>query len=98
MTYLIHRTADYWVIAQSFFLICCLVFIGIPVALVYVTLCVFIGITVFRREFPYFYDQSIKLMMMLVGAGLFLRLIRIQSNADRYELNHLQHFRAVFDT
>lgn len=95
MTYLIHRTTDYWVIAQSFFLICSLLFIGIPIALIYVTLFVFIGSTVFRREFPQFYEPFIKLMVTLIGVGLFVRLIGLQRIPVQDEL---QHYRAVFDT
>jgi len=95
MTYLIHRTADYSVIIQSFFLICCLLFTGIPVTFIYLTICAFIGITVFRREFPNLYENFIKIMVAVIGVVLFLQLIRLQRIPVQ---DQLLHFRAVFDT
>jgi hypothetical protein len=95
MTYLIHQQAEYWVLAQSFLLISSLFFIGVPLLMSYGLLVLFIGVTVFRREFPRLYENVIKIMCFLIAWGLFLRLLRLKSYGNGAEL---QHYQAVYET
>jgi len=94
MTYLIHQQAEYWVLAESFLLISCLFFIGVPLLVSYGLLVLFIGITVFRREFPVLYENVIKIMCFLIAWGLFLRLLQLKSDGNGVEL---QHYQAVYE-
>lgn len=95
MTYLIHQQAEYWVLAESFLLLSCLFFIGAQLLVSYGLLVLFIGATVFRREFPRFYENVIKIMCIMVGWGVFLRLVQLKSDAIPAQL---QHYQAVYDT